>query len=101
MKKTLLAFLLYAFIVPCMAQTYNNEWISYTKPYYKFKVGANGIYRITQSALEAPGLNNTQAQHFQLWHNGEEVPLYTSVAAGLFTASDYIEFYGLMNDGTL
>ena len=28
------------------AQPYNNEWIDYSKTYYKFKVTANGLYRI-------------------------------------------------------
>ena len=33
------------------AQSYNNEWIDYSKTYYKFKVGANGLYRIPQAVL--------------------------------------------------
>src|SRR5215216_4155234 len=81
------------------AQVYNNEWIDYSKTYYKFKVGTNGLYRISQAALNSLGIGNTPAQDFQLWRNGQEVPLYTSVAAGPLTAADYIEFWGEMNDG--
>ena len=61
------------------AQTYNNEWIDFSKTYYKFKVGADGLYRIPQSVLANAGLDNTPAQYFQLFRNGEEVPIYTSV----------------------
>ena len=78
---------------------YNNEWIDYNKAYYKFKIGENGLYRIPFSTLQANGLANTPAEHFQLWRNGKEVPLFTSKTAGLLTAADFIEFFGQMNDG--
>ncbi len=81
------------------AQTYNNSWIDYTKTYYKFNVGATGLYRISQSSLANAGLAGTQVQDFQLWRQGAEVPLYTSITTGILSASDYLEFYGEMNDG--
>ena len=81
------------------AQVYNNEWIDYTKPYYKFKLGSSGLYRISQATLNAVGLGSTPAENFQLWRNGQEVPLYTSIASGPLAASDYVEFWGQMNDG--
>src|SRR5205809_722806 len=81
------------------AQPYNNEWIDYNKTYYKFKIGANGLYRISQSTLNSIGLGSTDAQNFQLWRNGQEITLYTSVATGPLGASDYLEFWGEMNDG--
>ncbi len=81
------------------AQTFNNEWIDYGKTYYKFFVGSNGLYRIPQSVLAGLGIGNTPSEHFQLWRNGEQVPLYTSVASGPLGTSDFIEFWGLMNDG--
>lgn len=81
------------------AQTYNNEWIDYSKTYYKFKVGATGLYRIPQSVLSAAGLGGVPAQYFQLFRNGVEVPVYTSVASGTLGGGDYIEFWGKMNDG--
>ncbi|MGG9972824.1 C25 family cysteine peptidase [Ferruginibacter sp. SUN002] len=87
--------------VVASAQTYNNEWIDYSKTYYKFNVGATGLYRISGTALANIGLGSTAAPDFQLWHNGEEVALYTSIASGTLTASDYLEFYGEMNDGKL
>jgi len=81
------------------AQTYNNEWIDYSKTYYKFKVAATGLYRIPQSVLAGTAMNGVPAQNFQLFRNGKEVPLYTSVASGPFGGGDYIEFWGEMNDG--
>ena len=78
---------------------YNNEWIDYNKAYYKFKVGQTGLYRIPYDVLQAAGLGSGRAEHFQLWRNGQEVPLYTSVATGLFSQTDFIEFFGVMNDG--
>jgi len=81
------------------AQTYNNEWIDFSKTYYKFKVGADGLYRIPQSVLAGAGLGNTPAEYFQLFRNGVEVPIYTSLPSGILGTGDYIEFWGQMNDG--
>jgi hypothetical protein len=98
MKKC--SFILILFLsFKAYSQTYNNEWIDYNKTYYKFKVGKTGLYRITQNALNSIGLASTQAQHFQLWRNGKEISLFTSISTGIFSATDYIEFLGVQNDG--
>lgn len=97
--KRILFLLLIASALHSPAQVYNNEWIDYNKTYYKFKVGATGLYRITQSSLTSIGLGSTQAQDFQLWRNGQQIPIYTSVQTGTFGPSDYIEFWGERNDG--
>jgi hypothetical protein len=81
------------------AQPYNNEWINFSNTYYKFKVGVTGLYRIPQSVLAGAGLGNVPVQNFQLFRNGQEVPIYTSAASGTLGANDYIEFWGQMNDG--
>ncbi len=70
--------------VAAKAQPLNNSWIDYSKTYYKFKVVKTGLYRINQASLASLGLNNTPAEYFQLWRNGKEVRLYTSVATGPF-----------------
>lgn len=79
----------------------NNSWIDYSKTYYKFKLPfiKDTLCRIPQTALASIGLGSTPAQNFQLWRNGKEVRLYTSVATGVMGASDYIEFWGEANDG--
>jgi hypothetical protein len=98
MKKLLtIVFLFYTMTAP--AQSFNNEWIDYSKTYYKFKVGSSGLYRIPQSALASINLANADVSSFQLWRNGEEVALYTSNQTGVLAAGGYIEFWGEANDG--
>src|SRR5579872_4306188 len=94
---TILALLLFG--LGASAQAYNNEWINFNNTYYKFKVGSNGIYRIPQPVLASAGLGNVPVQNFQLFRNGKEVPIYTTVSTGTLGSSDYIEFWGQMNDG--
>ena len=97
MKKLLLPlFILISIAGYCQT---NNSWIDYNKTYYKFKVGSTGLYRISQSTLTSIGLDNTSADQFQLWRNGEEVRLYTTSASGPLASSGFIEFWGVMNDG--
>src|ERR1700757_1716637 len=81
------------------AQVYNNEWIDYNKTYYKFKIGPTGLYRIPQALISSIGLGSVPAENFQLWRNGQEIPLFTSVPSGPLGGSDYLEFWGEMNDG--
>src|SRR5690349_2149556 len=97
--KRILLLLLTFFTLAAKSQVYNNEWIDYSRPYYKFKIGANGLYRINQSVLQTAGLGATPAEQYQLWRNGQQVPIYTSKQTGAMGGSDYIEFWGEMNDG--
>lgn len=99
MMKRFFSFLLLSLGLYAQAQVYNNEWIDYNKTYYKFKIGATGLYRINQPALASIGWETIPAENFQLWRNGKEIPLYTSLQTGVMGASDYIEFWGDMNDG--
>jgi hypothetical protein len=80
---------------------FNNEWIDYNKTYFKFKVGSTGLYRIPQPVLQSAGIGNNPAESFQLWRNGEEVALYTSIPSGTMGSGDFLEFYGVMNDGKI
>lgn len=81
------------------AQPFNNEWINYANSYYKFKVGRDGLYRISETLLRANGLEAVPAEHFRLYRNGVEVPLYTSIATGPLPTGAYLEFIGKANDG--
>lgn len=96
MKKTLLPILL--FITSFASAQLNNSWVDYSKTYFKFKIGKDSLTRIYGSTLATVGLDNVPAADFQLWRNGEEVRLYTSTN-GVMGPGDYIEFWGLMNDG--
>lgn len=81
------------------AQSYNNEWIDYSKAYYKFQIPRTAIYHITQSTLASLGLQNVPVEQFQLWRNGLEETIYTSVPTGPLPAGGFIEFWGKQNDG--
>lgn len=98
MKKLLL--LSFIFIsVAGFSQPYTNSWIDYNKTYYKFYAGKDGACRIPQSVLNGISLGNTPAEQFQLFRNGQEIPLYTTTPTGPLGTSGYIEFWGIMNDG--
>ncbi len=80
---------------------YGNEWINdFSKKYYSFKVGKDGLYKISYNALKSIGLEGTNADNFQLWRNGEEVALYTSSSNAPLPSDGYIEFIGKINDGS-
>ena len=98
-KMRLLFLVLVLISAGAAAQQYNNEWIDFSKTYYKFKVAENGLYRISQATLNTAGLGTTPVQQFKLFRNGKEVSLYTSASTGSLPANGYIEFWGEMNDG--
>jgi len=111
MKKVIyLIFFIFSMQSLHAQQPFMNEWIDYNKTYYKFKVGpfgydalsipiAKGVVRIPQPALAAIGLGSVPSEQFQLWRDGEEVPLYISTSSGVLSSSDYIEFWGEMSNG--
>jgi len=85
-------------------QTYGNEWIDYSQKYYKFHIGEDGIYRISQQSLTDAGISvsSINPKHFQLFHNGKEQQIYVSGEAdGGFDSGDFIEFIGKKNRGEL
>lgn len=84
------------------AQPYGNEWIDFSKTYYKIKVGRDGVYRIPYNTLSAAGvpITSVAGSQFTLFSKGEVVPIYVSTN-GLFGANDYIEFIGKRNDGSV
>ncbi|MDZ4794884.1 MAG: C25 family cysteine peptidase [Bacteroidota bacterium] len=98
MKKLLLPLLLFTGLL-AQSQAFNNEWINYNQTYYKFKVGTTGLYRISKTTLTSIGIGGIPAEQFQLWRNGRQIPLYTTVQTGPLGSSDYIEFWGERNDG--
>ena len=81
---------------------YGNEWIRYDQSYYKLKVAEDGIYRLPYEQMQSAGipLNDIQAQQFQLFHLGQEVPIYLS-SEGNLQDGDFIEFYGEKNRSEL
>jgi Peptidase family C25 len=98
MKKFLLTSVVLLLVLTSFSQ-FNNSWIDYSKTYYKFKLTSDTLCRIYQPVLATAGLGSTPAENFQLWRNGKQVRIYTSTATGILGASDFIEFWGEMNDG--
>jgi flagellar hook assembly protein FlgD len=94
--------LLLAMPLCTQAQTYGNEWIDFSKTYYKIKVARDGIYRIPYSVLSAANIPVTSVagSQFTLFCKGEVVPIYVSTT-GLMGNNDYIEFIGKKNDGSV
>jgi len=82
---------------------YANDWVSFSQPYFKVPVARDGIYRLRYSDLQAAGFPVSNDPRFiQLFHRGKEQAIYVKGQAdAVFNASDYIEFYGQKNDGTL
>ncbi len=111
MKKYLVVLSLLAFFACNLSAQYitngqdtlfGNEWINFDQTYFKIKVAKDGIYRIPSQALADGGvpIGQVAGQQFQLWHNGEQVPIYTSTDSN-FGTSDYFEFFGKKNTSEL
>jgi len=86
------------------AQPYWNDWIDFSQMYYKIPVVQDGVYRINLSMLVSSGIpaSSIDPRKFQIFFRGEEQYIYVSGESdGVFNSSDYIEFYGKHNDGSL
>lgn len=81
---------------------YGNEWINFDQSYFKIMVAEDGMYRIPWQTLSDAGLplNQVNGNQFQLFRNGEQVPLYLTTD-GLLGNSDYLEFFGKKNTSEL
>jgi len=100
-----LLFLLFAFFhltESLLAQ--QTPWYSYDQVYYKIPTAQDGIYRVSAEALKNSGvaINSIDPRDIRLYHRGQEVAVYISGENdGKFDQGDYLDFYGLRNDGTL
>ncbi|MBK6380155.1 MAG: hypothetical protein IPF72_10750 [Chitinophagaceae bacterium] len=88
MKKILLTPIIVLLALAGYSQL-NNSWIDYSKTYYKFKLAKDSLTRIYQPVLAAAGLGSVPAQNFQLWRNGKEVRMFTSVPTGVLGSGDF------------
>ncbi len=102
MKGIFLTIAALSFVVLAYGQ-YGNEWIDYNKSYYKVQTAEDGIYRISYTDLVNLGFPITvDPRRIQLFHRGEEVAIHIQGQGdAVFDPTDYIEFYGQRNDGTL
>lgn len=102
----LTAICFFAFSCNISAQYWNgqdslfgNEWIQFDQSYVKIPIAKDGMYRINQGLLQAQGVpGNVSGSQFQLWHLGEEVPIFVSTDQ-VFGTQDFILFHGKQNRG--
>ena len=105
MRRAIITILLFGFLIgKAFSQVYGNEWINPTQEYFKIKTGSEGIYKLTYTQLSAAGfpVDAVDPRRIQLFHRGQEVAIYIEGEGdAVFDSSDFIEFYGQPNDGTL
>ena len=99
--KRLLPLLIFLSTTAATHAQYGNEWIDFSKQYWKFEVYASGVYRIDSATLAQSGFpQGLDPQHFMLFGREQQVPIYVSGEAdGEFNTGDYIEFQADKNDG--
>jgi hypothetical protein len=81
-----------------------NEWIKFNQFYFKIPVAKDGLYRLTYNNLQSAGfpVDGIDPQRLQLFHRGVEQAIYVAGQIdGVFNATDFVEFYGRKNDGTM
>ncbi|MFA4851246.1 MAG: C25 family cysteine peptidase, partial [Bacteroidales bacterium] len=101
---------LFLFIVCSQAfpQQYGNEWLygKYDQQYFRIFIYGDSIYRIDSATLAAAlvpaGINMTtlDPRNIQIFGRGQEQYIYIKGESDShFNSGDYVEFYGLHNDG--
>ena len=97
-------FALGVFLMPFSSLGQSNNWINFNQSYYKISVANDGLYRITYNDLQSANfpVNSVDPRLIKLYHRGQEQAiLVQGEADAIFNATDYVEFYGQRNDGTL
>lgn len=95
---------LFFICVNFLTQAQQPTWFSYDQTYFKILTAKDGIHRISAEALNASGINLTSVdpRNIRLYHRGKEVAITISGEEdGTFDSEDFIDFFGLRNDGTL
>lgn len=77
---------------------YGNEWIDFSRTYYKISVAEDGIYRLDYQTLAAAGFpaGSVPAGQWRLYRYGVQEPVFVSTD-GVFGSQDFLEFYGEKN----
>ena len=95
--------ILYIFLLLISSQAYaqsgTNQWIDYTKPYFKFPVTKDGLYKITYASLNS-AFPNIDPQRIQVFARGTEQYIYfEGENDGILDPNDFILVYAQRNDG--
>lgn len=77
---------------------FGNEWIDYNKDYYKIKITADGMYRVSAGVLQQAGVNvnSINTSGIQVFNQGKEVPIQVETSGGTLS---YVQFYAKKNRG--
>ncbi|MCU0369227.1 MAG: hypothetical protein MUF39_10410, partial [Cyclobacteriaceae bacterium] len=98
-------FLFFLLLIPSIGYAqYANDWIKQGQSYYRIPVARQGIYKLTYDDLQSAGVPVAaiDPRLIQIFHRGKEQSIYVQGQAdAVFNTSDYIEFFGQPNDGTL
>ena len=82
-------------------ERFGNEWIQKDQVYFKFKIGKDGLYKITYDELIVHHFPASfKGAQLQLWRFGQEIPLFTSNQNDWITG-DYLLFLGKKNRSEL
>jgi hypothetical protein len=76
------------------------NWFNYTSSYIKIGTGGEGLFRIYKKDLAKLGADTASInpRTFQMFESGIEQSIYVNnEASGIFSDSDYVEFYGTRN----
>lgn len=87
-----------------VAAQYSNSWIVPGQQYYRIPVAEKGVYRITHNDLQNAGVpvGAVDPRQIQIFHRGiEQAVVVAGQDDAVFNSTDYIEFFGRANDGTL
>ncbi|MCB9330686.1 MAG: hypothetical protein H6574_06360 [Lewinellaceae bacterium] len=81
---------------------YGNEWIDFSKTYFKIRVADDGVYRLSGQTMADAGfpVATVSASQFRLYRYGVQEPVFTTTD-GLFAPQDYLEFFGEKNRDAL
>lgn len=88
---------------PGFSQAVGNEWIDFNQTYYKLPVAEDGIYRLNYDDLLSHGfpVSSVDPRRIQIFHKGVEQAIFIKGQEDArIHQGDYIEFYGLKNDGS-
>lgn len=82
---------------------FGNEWIKFNQQYFKIPIAKDGLYKLSYDNLVNAGVpTSVDPRKIQIFHRGVEQAIYVEGENdGELNTTDYIEFYGRQNDGTL
>ncbi len=98
-------FILFLFLIDSglFAQPFGNEWINPNQQYFKIRIAEKGIYRISYQDLVSASVPVEQIdpRSMQIFHRGKEQAIIVKGELdAIFDPEDYLEFFGIGNDGS-